>query len=98
MMVTDMEVWLTTIDNPYDPFTQFDEWKHFDEDEKGYNSLAYLARISQATIDMPEKQYNQEVESAINEIVYYDLLGLYKKVKKDVKTEENNDSSNDENK
>ena len=98
MMVTDMEVWLTTIDNPYDPFTQFDEWKQFDEDEKGYNSLAYLARISQATIDMPEKQYNQEVESAINEIVYYDLLGLYKKVKKEVKTEENNDSSNDENK
>ena len=76
------EVMLTTIDNPYDPFTEFDKWKRFDEDEKGYYSLPYLARIAQTSIEMSEEEYNQEVERAINEIVDFDLLGVYKKVTK----------------
>ncbi len=36
---------LTTVDNPYDPFDQFDEWFNYDMD-LGYNSSAYLARIA----------------------------------------------------
>ena len=32
---------LTTTDNPYDPFTQYDAWYRFDEG-KGYHSCAYL--------------------------------------------------------
>lgn len=77
------EVWLTTIDNPYDPFTEFDDWRRVDEDEKGYYSLAYLARISNATAEMPKEQYYEEVNKAINEIIDYDILGVYKKVSKE---------------
>ena len=34
---------LTTIDNPYDPFTEYDRWLEFDE-EKGYFTNSYLQR------------------------------------------------------
>jgi hypothetical protein len=77
-----MEVMLTTTDNPYDPFTQFDKWQAFDE-SKGYFSLAYLARVSEANTDMSDEQYKEEVSKAISDIVFYDPLGIYKKVTKE---------------
>lgn len=73
---------LTTFDNPYDPFTHFDEWFAYDI-EKGYYSCSRLARIAVISDDMSEKEVNQEVERAIDEIIKYDFLNIYKKVKKD---------------
>lgn len=72
---------LTTIDNPYDPFMQFDSWFLFDV-EKGYNSCAYLARIAKTSDSFTEKENNEETERAIDEIIKYDFLNIYKKVKK----------------
>lgn len=72
---------LTTIDNPFDPFTQFDDWFQFDI-EKGYNSCARLDRIANICDDMSEVEENKEIERAIDEIIKYDFLNIYKKVKK----------------
>ena len=36
-----VEYRLTTIDNPFDPFTEFDQWILFDKD-KGYDSSEYV--------------------------------------------------------
>lgn len=71
---------LTTLDNPYDPFTQPDAWYRFDEG-KGYHSCSYLARIARTSDQLSEEENDQEVERAIDDIVKYDFLGLYKKVK-----------------
>ena len=73
------ECTLTTFDNPFDPFEQFDQWFLFDV-EKGYNSSSRLARIAKISDEMTEKEVNEETERAIDEIIYYDFMNIYKKV------------------
>ena len=75
---------LTTIDNPFDPFTQFDDWFLFDT-EKGYNSCSRLDRITNFSDEMSEVEINEEIERAIDEIIKYDFLNVYKKVTKTTK-------------
>lgn len=74
---------LTTIDNPYDPFTQFDAWFQFDE-EKGYHTCQFLARIARPSSEMSDSDYEKEMERAIDEIVRFNVRGIDKKVTKNI--------------
>ena len=78
------EFMLTTFDNPYDPFTQFEQWFHYDM-EKGYNSCEYLARISRTSEEFTENENNLQIEKAIDEIIQFDPFNIYKKVSRIVK-------------
>lgn len=73
------ECMLSTIDNPFDPFEQFTLWHLFDI-EKGYNCSEYLARIAELSEDMSQKEINEEIERAIDEIIFNNPLPIYKKV------------------
>ena len=75
---------LTTFDNPFNPFDQFEQWFLFDV-EKGYNSCGKIARIANFSEDMSDKEYLEETERAIDEIILYDYLNVYKKLKKEVR-------------
>lgn len=75
------ECMLSTFDNPYDPFEQFTLWDLFDH-EKGYNSKERLARFVHLSDDMTQKEENEEIERAVDEIIKYDLLNIYTKVYK----------------
>lgn len=70
---------LTTIDNPFNPFEQFVPWFLFDE-EKGYHSCAYLGRIARTSDQLTDTENDLEVERAIDEIIKYDFMNIYKKV------------------
>ena len=70
---------LTTVDNPYNPFDQFTQWLLFDK-EKGYNTCEYLARIVNLSDDLSEKESNEAIERAMDEIIKFDPLNIYKKV------------------
>lgn len=70
---------LTTFDNPYNPFTDFDKWFTFDEDN-GYHTCAYLGRIAHTSNQMSDEENNGEIERAIDEIIQYDFRHIYKKV------------------
>jgi hypothetical protein len=59
---------ITTLDNPYNPFTQFDEWYAFDE-SKGYHTCSYLARIAKTSNELSERENLIEQEKAIDEII-----------------------------
>lgn len=70
---------LTTTDNPFNPFTQFDEWFAFDT-QKGYNTCAYLGRIALTSPDLSDLDNEIAVEKAIDEIVSLNVIDKYKKV------------------
>ena len=84
-----IECMLTTFDNPYDPFEQYDEWLQFDL-EAGYSTNSYLARIAMLSESLSDKEVSDEIERAIDEIIKYDFRNIYKKVKKDVKEDDRN--------
>lgn len=72
---------LSTIDNPFNPFEDYSSWLMFDK-EKGYDSAERLMRIAKITDDMTQKEENEEIERAIDEIIKYDILNVYVKVSK----------------
>jgi hypothetical protein len=74
---------LTTFDNPFDPFEQFDSWYMFDMD-KGYGSCSYLSRVANTSDAMSDEENAAEIERAIDSIIKYDFMNRYKKVKREV--------------
>lgn len=75
---------LSTIDNPYNPFTHFDEWYAFDEmkarQEDRPTCCSYLARMSIESDDISEKELEEIQEMVIDDIVSLNLTGKFIKV------------------
>lgn len=80
---------LTTIDNPYDPYTDFDNWYAYDE-QAGYHTCSYLARIASNDPALSDKEIEVDTEAAIDEIVRIDPFGIYIKLTKKVSEDKNN--------
>lgn len=74
---------LTTFDNPYDPFDEFDKWLNFDL-EKGYNCCGLIDRIARTSGQLSDKENALEINRAIDEIIRYDFQNIYKKVSRSV--------------
>jgi len=74
-----VEHMLTTIDNPYDPFTQFNDWYAFDI-AQGYNTCALLARITISSSELSEYDQALAEEQAIDEILRENVTGIFKRV------------------
>lgn len=72
---------LTTTDNPFDPFDQFTEWLLYDNSHD-YRTCELLARLSNFTDDMTEKEVDIEHNRAIDEIIANDPLNIYVKVQR----------------
>jgi hypothetical protein len=70
---------ITTIDNPYNPFTHFDEWFQFDE-SSGYHTTQYLARLTLTSPDLSDADESVVIENAIDEIMRENINGMYRKV------------------
>lgn len=91
---------LTTVDNPYNPFTQWDLWYNFDE-QKGYCSCGYLDRVSDTSDGFSDEETQRELNRAIEWIVKNDPSNKYRKVTIDsfdsvIKEGNNNRESYDE--
>lgn len=75
------ETMLTTIDNPFNPFTQYNQWYAYDT-SKGYNTTSYQARITDVSDDLDDKDFEAAVRSGIDEIIEMNILGIYCEIDK----------------
>jgi len=78
-----VESMLTTTDNPYDPFTQFDSWFAFDVTH-GYHTLQYLADIVVTSDQLSEADQLLAQEQGIDEILEFNVNGMFKKVSREI--------------
>ena len=70
---------LTTRDNPYNPFVQFDEWFAFDT-QMGYHTCSLLGRVVLSSDELSEADQEYNLEMALSRIVDMDPLDLYRKI------------------
>jgi hypothetical protein len=76
---------LTTVDNPYNPFTEFFKW--FDYDTKaGYNTCNRIASITYTSPGLTDAEVNELAEATMDDIIKTGAFGKngdrieYKKV------------------
>ena len=75
------EYMLTTVDNPYDPFTQWDEWYMWDLNA-GYHTPGLLARFTFMSDEISEADQLLAIQQAIDLIVEENFSGMHKKVQR----------------
>lgn len=73
---------ITTIDNPYNPYTHWDEWLQYDR-SSGYYTIEYLARIVRSSDELSPADQALAEEQAIDEIISENVLGIYRKITRD---------------
>lgn len=74
---------LSTRDNPFDPFLQFNSWWAFDQ-EHHYFSCERLDRFAHTSESLTDQENEAEIERAIDDIIAHDPTGLYIKVQRDL--------------
>jgi hypothetical protein len=76
-------VGLTTTDNPWDYFDEWESWDDFDKNYLGYCTEAYVARIANLNDSIPESLEEKIREEAIDEIIRVNKgIIPYKKVER----------------
>lgn len=67
---------LSTVDNPYDPRTSWDEWFVYDTTH-GYYTCGLVARLCTATDSLTENLEVEEIEKTIDRILELDGTNFY---------------------
>lgn len=67
---------LTTIDNPFSPFTHMEEWYEFDM-ANGYNTCGLLDRVVVTSDDLSDADRNVAIRRAMDNIVKNDVFNRY---------------------
>lgn len=75
-MDDDSDVMLSTVDNPWNPFTQYDEWYAYDN-AKGYATPSLLARIANVSLDLSDLDLQIAIRQAMDEIVEQNVSGMH---------------------
>lgn len=82
-----IEKMLSTKDNPYNPFTQPDEWFSYDSFH-AHHSCELLGRIARCSYDLSDEMNTQIINDAVDSIVKNDPLHIYIAVEREVEEAE----------
>lgn len=66
----------TTVDNPYHPADDYDNWRLFDR-EHGYYTEEKVARLAGTSIYLTDIENQRIINGAVSDLVSIDPLGLY---------------------
>lgn len=59
------DLWVTTVDNPFDPFSQWDLWYDYDE-KMGYGTCREIAKLCPGSpLNLSDYEYEEETNQAI---------------------------------
>ena len=67
---------LTTKDNPWSPFTDYEAWHSWDVGH-GYHTASLLARVCVTSLDLSDSLINQSIDDAIDAIVTLNASGMH---------------------
>lgn len=77
MNESDKDVMLTTVDNPYDPFTQFGSWYKYDM-TAGYDTCGTLARLMCSSHNLTDAEFmDSYLDAAHTMIDFYRPHTIY---------------------
>lgn len=79
--MSELDLMLTTTDNPYDPFIEFDQWHAYDS-RMQYHTLALLARLCYWSDDLSEHQQKLAYNDAVLRAFALPAVCEYKIVKR----------------
>lgn len=77
-----MEYMLTTVDNPWNPFTDFWQWDLWDR-QHGYNTTSFLSRVVASSLELAQADQESAIDAAIDEIARENVSGMHVKVTRD---------------
>ena len=67
---------LTTVDNPWNPFTHFAEWNEYDQ-SSGWHTLSLLGRVALTSDEMSESDQDVAISNAMDEIIRENVSGVH---------------------
>jgi hypothetical protein len=71
---------ITTKDNPYNPFEDFENWYAYDMNQslhpEYYNTCSLLARYSHYSDTLTDEENDREIRDAIKRIIANDCLDI----------------------
>ena len=73
VMTKDLDIWLTTDDNPWNPFTQFESWYDFDE-KKLYRTCGRVAERARYSHCLTDYENDLATIRAIEDVVDNDFV------------------------
>lgn len=68
---------LTTTDNPFNPFTQFDQWYAYDTIVTRHNCCSLIAAQVGTSIDLSDEEEEKAIDNAIDQIILNDPLNIF---------------------